>query len=403
MRKLTLGLLALAALSVVSCGGGPERYVEGDPLFSDVGQHVLPDARHVELECEITVSDIPKGAKEVQVWAPFPQDTPAQMLGETTLSHPTSYRPAIRYDQRYQARYLYVSASAPLPKSFKMSYEARVSRARIEDHFTEVKNPLPAAEIRQRYGDDLKQENLAKPPEGTMTPDERAAWQRSAEIEFEQKVAEILNAPAVPSSDNSTEGVAAALDAAQQAASETGKPLPTTRTDDIARARAVYDYVIYTMTPEEALTGGERRSAREVLESARGDAMDYALVTVALLRAAGIPARVETGLLLSEDKTPDRVEVVRKGAWVRFLVGGRVWTACDPYTADVTPDLREYMFRGVCANRIQLGSGPGEVFEEAPKSGAPGALAEVIAEADGKRIPVKCVFQFRDVAGGHAP
>jgi hypothetical protein len=61
------------------------------------------------------------------------------------------------------------------------------------------------------------------------------------------------------------------------------------------------------------------------------------------------------------------------------------------------------MFGGVCANRLSLAAGPVADFEESPGSETPTVLADAVAEADGKRIPVKCIFYFRDVAGGSRP
>ncbi|MCX7799226.1 MAG: transglutaminase-like domain-containing protein [Fimbriimonadales bacterium] len=66
-----------------------------------------------------------------------------------------------------------------------------------------------------------------------------------------------------------------------------------------ARAAAkIHDWVYAQMRPNAGI--GVLRDAREVLKSKEGVCRDYAVLTAALLRAAGIPARLASGLVYQD-------------------------------------------------------------------------------------------------------
>jgi transglutaminase-like putative cysteine protease len=190
----------------------------------------------------------------------------------------------------------------------------------------------------------------------------------------------------------------------------------------LSRARKIYDYVVNTVELDSAghllsaagdnatLAAGSvsdngtlsrtSRYALDVLTTRKGSAADYATATVMLMRAAGIPAHVETGILLGEDKTPDRTAASENGAWVRFYVNGRGWSACDPYLAKRYPELREAMFGGLSSNRVEMSAGPEPELAPAPAGGQPVLFFAPVAEADGKPVFISMKLSFRDIPGG---
>ena len=375
IHPLKRTLLSVLVLSVVlagpSCRSGPAK--EG--LFRGEGQHILPESRLVELTCRVTVRDIPEETKEVRLWVPFPVASRYQRLIEPSIQSPASYRPMVRYDARYGTAMLFVSAEAPLPKTFDVEYVLHVQRRRIDDAGMKPGPVEPDNVIRQHLAADLAlPEDVSLPELTTIVAD-------------------------VAPPDN----------------------------DTFSRAHAIYDYVMNTLEPDNTVfvrdtravevtegaapfdpdvgtvvttTGPTGRSVGEILSSRRGNAFDYALLTVVLMRSAGIPARIESGVLLGEDKTPDRTEVVGRHAWVRFHVPGLGWSVCDPYLAELYPELTAYLFRGACSNRVQLGAGPAPALDPEPASGAPTVLGDALAEADDKPVAVETHLFFRDAAGG---
>ena len=68
-------------------------------------------------------------------------------------------------------------------------------------------------------------------------------------------------------------------------------------------------------------------SALEVLKSRQGDCTEHALLSVALCRAAGIPARVATGLVYAENFI-GQMNIFGGHAWTEVYIGGK-WTGID--------------------------------------------------------------------------
>jgi transglutaminase-like putative cysteine protease len=334
-------------------------------------QHILPGLRTVELTCEVTISGTPERAKGLRAWVPFPVTGRYQRVIEPTMESPTSYRPVIHYDARYNTPMLYLGADGPeLPKELKMTYTVRVERGRVER-------------------DELK----------------------AGAMESEEVVRERFAADLVQGSGASAEEMGKIA-----AGATAGDNAP------LSRARKIYDYVVNTVELDSAghllsaagdnatLAAGSvsdngtlsrtSRYALDVLTTRKGSAADYATATVMLMRAAGIPAHVETGILLGEDKTPDRTAASENGAWVRFYVNGRGWSACDPYLAKRYPELREAMFGGLSSNRVEMSAGPEPELAPAPAGGQPVLFFAPVAEADGKPVFISMKLSFRDIPGG---
>ncbi|HUV38754.1 MAG TPA: transglutaminase-like domain-containing protein [Planctomycetota bacterium] len=387
-RALPVTVILSTLLGVCSCESLPgyrEPEPAEKPLFSRIGTHVLPAERTLEMTCEVTVSEIPTDAKEVRVWIPFPQANAHQSLIEPTITHPTTYRPVIRHDEKYGSQVLYVSGEAPVPERFVVSYVTRVGRARMDHHNIVPPPPIDDNALRTHFAPDLEPVHIAPFDGENLSDDERKKQLVVHEKWIEMKVAEVI-AFGPPGDDNvpaGARGVTAPGD---------------TRIDDFNRARAVYDWVLDTLEPDNVPRGGPRRTVREILDDGRGDASDYALVTVALLRAVGIPSRIAGGVMLDENKSPDLTDAASPAAWVRFVVNGRAWSACDPWTADRCPELRDYMFRGLCANRVHLWTGPRPQLVPEPVEGTPVVFSHAFAEVDEKPVRTDTVIRFRDVS-----
>ena len=199
-KRIGIALILLAALSVVSCETAgklafwrkDQKQKAPQPAFAPVAQHALPETRTVEMTCELTVDDVAKDIKEVRVWMPFPASGSYQRVTDPQFSHPTSYRPLVNYDERYGSRLLYVSAEAPLPTQFKMTWTAQIERSGVDHHAATTGEPMSDDAIREKFAPDLEQVHLA-PLEGKDLKPEDIAAQRTAQATaFEKRVAEAL-------------------------------------------------------------------------------------------------------------------------------------------------------------------------------------------------------------------
>jgi transglutaminase-like putative cysteine protease len=74
---------------------------------------------------------------------------------------------------------------------------------------------------------------------------------------------------------------------------------------------------------------GVRTNAQEAWDQGQGVCQDMAHVTVALLRAAGLPARYVSGYLHADPSAePGQTAVGESHAWVEYWAGS--WRPCDP-------------------------------------------------------------------------
>jgi transglutaminase-like putative cysteine protease len=85
--------------------------------------------------------------------------------------------------------------------------------------------------------------------------------------------------------------------------------------------------------------------AQEAWDKGQGVCQDMAHVTVALLRAAGLPARYVSGYLHADPAAEPGTTVAGQGhAWVEYWAGS--WTACDPTSGAPVGERHVVVARG---------------------------------------------------------
>jgi transglutaminase-like putative cysteine protease len=90
---------------------------------------------------------------------------------------------------------------------------------------------------------------------------------------------------------------------------------------------------------------GVRTGAQEAWDKGQGVCQDMAHVTVALLRAAGLPARYVAGYLHADPAAEPGTTVAGQGhAWVEYWAGS--WTACDPTSGAPVRERHVVVARG---------------------------------------------------------
>jgi transglutaminase-like putative cysteine protease len=98
--------------------------------------------------------------------------------------------------------------------------------------------------------------------------------------------------------------------------------------DPIEAAMQIADRVRSHVTYVTGTTG-VRTNAQEAWDQGQGVCQDMAHVTVALLRAAGLPARYVSGYLHADPSAePGRTAAGQSHAWVEYWAGS--WFPCDP-------------------------------------------------------------------------
>lgn len=150
------------------------------------------------------------------------------------------------------------------------------------------------------------------------------------------------------------------------------------RTSVLARARAVYDWVVENTRRDPSVPGCGTGEVDRALAARSGKCADIGSLYVALARAAGVPAREVFGLRLGR---PGQTDVTDgHHCWAEFYLPGTGWVPVDPADvllarqargvplAEVAAE-REYYFGAVDAYRIVLHrGGRGLSFAEGNRS-----------------------------------
>ena len=98
-------------------------------------------------------------------------------------------------------------------------------------------------------------------------------------------------------------------------------------TNSYRKAKLIYSYMIENFELTKKLRKNDA-DPMDLIQKEKGDAYDYAVIFTALLRAAGIPALPNGGILISSDLTS------QAHWWVEFYIDRVGWLPADPALGD---------------------------------------------------------------------
>lgn len=166
--------------------------------------------------------------------------------------------------------------------------------------------------------------------------------------------------------------------------------------DPLAKARALYDYVVATMKYDKTGTGWGRGDAAYFCTAKKGNCTDFHGFFIGTARAAGIPARFEIGFSLPAKATEGAIGGYH--CWAEFYVTGYGWIPVDASEAWKNPEKRDYFFGAHDVNRVQFTRG--RDIDLAPKQAGEPLNYSVYpyAELDGKPFAgIQTEFAFKDI------
>ena len=166
------------------------------------------------------------------------------------------------------------------------------------------------------------------------------------------------------------------------------------KTDDLERAKALYDHVMGRMRYDKSGTGWGRGDAIYACDFRTGNCSDFHAYFIALARSIGIPARFAIGATIPADKNEGTIEGYH--CWAEFLADGR-WVPVDISEAWKNPKLADYYFGHNPANRFELTKGRDLVVDPEPSSGPINFLAYPLLEMNGEVIKPETTFTFRRI------
>lgn len=138
--------------------------------------------------------------------------------------------------------------------------------------------------------------------------------------------------------------------------------------DPVAKARLIYDMVDGRVRYSKDGIGWGQGDSEWVCDSGFGNCTDFHSLFISLARSKGIPARFEIGFPISTEA--DSGTVGGYHCWGWFHAAGKGWVPVDISEADKHPELKEYYFGNLTADRVGFSMGRDLVLEP-PQEGRP--------------------------------
>ncbi len=326
----------LAVVCVVAIAVGQARLSASSQTNASV--------RRFEFTYLSRIPALPTDAKISRIWIPLPQSDRYQTIDHLKIETPFAY--AAHRDPEYGNEYLYLevpSAKVTEPAEVRINFQVtrQEHRVALDPAQLNAPSPVPALPSLQRF----------------LQPDRRVPLQ----------------------------GIVAALSAQETQGIE----------DPLAKARAIYNYVVATMRYDKSGTGWGNGDAVWACTSKRGNCTDFHSLFIGMMRAAGIPARFEIGFPLPVDQHDGAIPGYH--CWAEFYVEPYGWIPVDASEAWKHPDKKDYFFGAHDDNRLQFTVGR-DIRLNPPQQGDPlNYFIYPYAELDGKPLALESKFAFRDL------
>jgi transglutaminase-like putative cysteine protease len=298
--------------------------------------------RNFEFTYLTRIPPLPATTTTSRIWIPLPQSDRYQTIGNLKIETPFTYTK--HRDPEYGNEYLYLqvpAAKVTEPAEVRVSFEvARYEHRVALDARSVTAQSGPTSRDLQRF----------------LQPDRRVPLQ----------------------------GVIADLSAQETSGLQ----------DPLAKARAIYNYVIATMRYDKSGTGWGNGDAIWACTAKRGNCTDFHSLFIGMMRAAGIPARFEIGFPLPADQHDGAIPGYH--CWAEFYVEPYGWIPVDASEAWKHPDKKDYFFGAHDDNRLQFTVGR-DIRLDPPQQGDPlNYFIYPYGELDGKPFAVESKFSFQD-------
>ncbi len=332
LKKIALGFACTIGLTVLAV------------IFCASSETNAP-LRSFEFTYLTRIPTPPAAADTLRIWIPLPQSDPYQVIVGMKIESPFPY--AKHRDPEYGNEYLFLQVPA-----------ARVSA------LSEVRMSFQVTRHEHRV--ELDAHPVSAQSAGADPPGLQRFLQPDRRVPLQGVIAEL--------SAEETRGIAAPL----------------------ARARAIYNYVVATMRYDKSGTGWGNGDAIWACTSKRGNCTDFHSLFIGMMRAAGIPARFEIGFPLPADQHNGAVPGYH--CWAKFYIEPYGWIPVDASEAWKHPEKKNYFFGAHDDNRLQFTVGR-DIRLDPPQQGDPlNYFIYPYAELDGKAFAVESKFSFQDRA-----
>jgi transglutaminase-like putative cysteine protease len=307
---------------------------------------VSAPARNFEFTYVTKIPPLPAGSKTSKIWIPLPQSDAYQSISALKIESPFAY--STRSDSEYGNEYAYLEApAASLSAPAEVSITFQVAR---QEHLVVLGGNPSATNVR----------TLAEPRSGEL----RRFLEPDRRVPLTGTIAEL--------SAEQTHGIQ----------------------EPMAKARAIYDYVIATMRYDKSGTGWGSGDAIWACTAKRGNCTDFHSLFIGMMRAAGIPARFEIGFPLPADQHAGTIPGYH--CWAEFYVAPYGWIPVDASEAWKHPEKKNYFFGAHDNNRVQFTVGRDIRLDPAQQGEPLNYFIYPYAEVDGKPLALESKFSFQD-------
>jgi transglutaminase-like putative cysteine protease len=261
-----------------------------------------PRTRDFDFTYTAHVAELPADAHQVDVWLPYPTSDVNQDVTVTEVTAP--FKHEVVKESRYGNSILHLSVADPKVHDFDVEMKIHVRRKEyLHNAFASLK---------------------------TGTKEDRPA-----------AVAMWLKPDRLVPIDDSVHDLA--------------REVTKDKKGDLAKARAIYDYVVATMAYDKTGTGWGNGDIKWACDSKRGNCTDFHALFIGLNRAVGIPAKFAIGFPLPPEHGGG--EIPGYHCWAEFYLDGYGWVPVDASEARKHPEKRDYFFGAHDENRVQFSLG----------------------------------------------
>jgi transglutaminase-like putative cysteine protease len=171
---------------------------------------------------------------------------------------------------------------------------------------------------------------------------------------------------------------------------------PAPREDVVAFARLIYDAVEGRMKYEKPPGGAwGRGDAVWACRSGYGNCTDFHSLFMAACREARTPSKFEIGFSLPPERGAG--EIPGYHCWAKFASGGH-WLPVDISEADKHPEMKDYYFGNLTADRVLFTVGRTLQLEPEQVAEPVNFLVYPYVEANGRpHTPFQAAFEYEDL------
>jgi hypothetical protein len=321
-RRNNVGRAMASFLSGASIAAGFLSFVPA--LSAQAGTN--PVSRSFDFSYVIRVVP-PQTTHTMRVWVPVPSSDQFQTISQMRVTAPAKIR--MRKDSKYGDRYAYFSVDG---SRFKTPFEIR----------------LAFHVIRYERRMDLTPADVGQKP-------------------FPKEVIPFLR----PDQAIPLDGATATLAAEQLGG----------LTDPLEKAHRIYEYLISTVRGAPQANDVQPDTTWAV-DKDKSNCADFHALFVGMARAAGIPARFETGFSIPEEQKEGAI--LSYHSWAEFYVNGIGWIPVDALQGGRAADGSDSLFGAIDAGHVTLSTGGDVPVTPSPKTGPLSYGADPYIEADGK-------------------